>query len=71
VVPPVAAIACTAEYAVPTVAVDGLNPVLVIESAVVEAAAVSVNTFEAVCCGLLLSLTVTVMLYVPETVGVP
>ena len=32
VVPPVAAMACTAEYAVPTVAVDGLNAVLVIES---------------------------------------
>jgi hypothetical protein len=35
-VPPVAAIACTAEYAVPTVAVDGLNPMLVIESVVAE-----------------------------------
>jgi hypothetical protein len=63
--------ACCAPYAIPTVAVDGLNPVLVIESVVVEAAAESVNTFEAVCCGLLLSLTMTVMLNVPVAVGAP
>jgi hypothetical protein len=36
-----------------------------------DGATVSVSTFEAVCCGLLLSLTVTVMLNVPEAVGVP
>jgi hypothetical protein len=53
------------------VAVDGLNAVLVIESVEVAGATVSVNTFEAVCCGLPLSLAVTVMLKVPETVGVP
>ena len=34
-------------------------------------ATVSVSTFEAVFCGLLLSVTVTVMLNVPATVGVP
>jgi hypothetical protein len=37
----------------------------------VAAAAVSDSTFEAVCCGLLLSATVTVRLNVPATVGVP
>jgi hypothetical protein len=63
--------ACTAEYAVPTVAVDGLNAVLVIESVAAAGATVSVSTFEAVCCGLLLSWTVTVMLNVPEAVGAP
>jgi hypothetical protein len=52
--------------------VDGLNAVLVIESAgVVALLTVSVNVFEAVFCGLLLSRTVTLTLNVPATVGVP
>ena len=45
---------------------------LVIESAGVAAGdTVSVSTFEAVFWGLLLSVTVTVTLNVPETFGVP
>jgi hypothetical protein len=68
--PPVAVIACCAAYPTPTVAVGGLSDVVVIES--VEAAAtVIVRTFDAVCCGLPLSCTVTVKLKVPATVGVP
>jgi hypothetical protein len=45
--------------------------VLVIESADVALLTVSVSVFEAVCCELLLSRTVTVTLNVPATVGVP
>src|SRR3989441_3667063 len=40
-----------------SVAVAGLSEVVVIESVGVAAATVSDSTFEAVCCGLLLSLT--------------
>ena len=71
VVPPVATTACCAAYPVPTMAVGGLSAVVVIESVGVAAVTVSDNTFEAVCCGLLASQTVTVRLNVPETVGVP
>jgi hypothetical protein len=53
------------------VAVAGLSAVVVIDSVGVAAATVSDSTFEAVCCGLLLSVTVTVKLNVPATVGVP
>ena len=65
--------ACCAAYPVLTVAVAGLSEVVVIESAGVKVAPVTVidSTFEAVFCGLLLSVTVTVKLNVPATVGVP
>jgi hypothetical protein len=53
------------------VAVGGLNEVLVIESAWVEPETESESTFEADCWGLPLSVAVTVMLNVPDTVGVP
>ena len=49
----------------------GLSAVVVIESVGVAAATVSDSVFEAVFCGLLLSVTVTVKLNVPATVGVP
>jgi hypothetical protein len=70
-VPPVAATACIAAYPTSTVAVAGLSEVVAIENAAVAAATVSDSTFEAVCCGLLLSVTVTVRLNVPEAVGAP
>ena len=60
-----------AEYPTPTVAVDGLNAVLVIDSAGVLLLTVKVRVFEADFCGLLLSRTVTFTLYVPAAVGVP
>jgi hypothetical protein len=70
VVPPEAVIA-TAAYVVPSVAVAGLSPVLVIDSATVAELTVSEKPFKEDCCGLLLSWTVTIRLNVPEAVGVP
>ena len=52
--PPEAVIAA-AVYAVPSVAIAGLSPVLVIDSATTAGFTVSGNAFEIVCCGLLLS----------------
>jgi hypothetical protein len=48
-VPPVAVMACCAEYPVPTIAVGGLNPVLVIDSAALAGATVRANTLVAIC----------------------
>jgi hypothetical protein len=60
-----------AEYPTPTVAVDGSSAVLVITSDCVAADTVSVKFFEAVFCGLELSVTVTVTVKEPDVVGVP
>src|SRR5881275_1171680 len=69
--PPVAVTACCAAYPTPTVAVGGLSAVVVIVSVEVAAETVIDSPFDAVCCGLPLSWTVTVKLNVPATVGVP
>src|SRR5256885_1927231 len=69
--PPVAAPACCAVSPTPTVGVGGLSAVVVIVSGEVAAATVIDSPFDAVCCGLPLSETVTVKLNVPATVGVP
>jgi hypothetical protein len=70
VVPPLAVMACD-EYAVPTVDVDGLSEVVLIDRTLTCGFTVNENMCEAACCGLLLSWTVTVGINVPETAGMP
>src|SRR5204863_376057 len=69
VVPPVAVTACAAAYPTPTVAVDGLSAVVVMVRVAVAAATLNEKLFDAVCCGVLASWTVTVIVKLPAAVG--